>query len=218
MGADVIQDASVKTGGAEAKDPMGTGLIINIITRSGGNELSTSASYDHQEYDWGTGDGDGLTGFFGDNELPEQLRPVRLREVELRRPWACSTRRPTSRMPEPERRPRTRSTRPTSRSAGPSPATRPGSLRPIAGRTLRPASAAPALDVGFLQALSGLPASGGYTTPTYSEFPNTTRSHQPYLKLTAQLNPNHELSGYYQRDQLQNTSNREYDLAHAVTS
>ena len=73
MGADMIEDASVKTGGAEAKDPMGTGLIINIVTKSGGNDLSMSAAYDHQEYDWGTGNEDGLEGFFGDNQLPKRL-------------------------------------------------------------------------------------------------------------------------------------------------
>ena len=212
MGADVIEDASVKTGGAEAKDPMGTGLIINIITRSGGNELSTSASYDHQEYDWGTGNEDGLTGFFGDNELPSGFDPFASEKSNFA---AMGVFDPPDTANAGAGTPTAHQVHQADFSIG-GPLVRDKAWffatyrwADLAARISRSA-----LDVGFLQALSGLPASGGYTTPTYSEFPNTTKSHQPYLKLTAQLNANHELSGYYQRDQLNNTSNREYDLAH----
>ena len=75
MNADMMEDMSVKTGGAEAKDPMGTGLIINVVTRSGGNDLTGSAAYDLQDFDWGTGDEAGSGGFFGDNELPSGFNP-----------------------------------------------------------------------------------------------------------------------------------------------
>ncbi len=37
MGSDMIQDIHVKTGGSDASTPMGTGLGINVITKSGGN-------------------------------------------------------------------------------------------------------------------------------------------------------------------------------------
>src|SRR5262245_54211940 len=37
MGADMIQDIQVKTGGVDASAPMGTGLVINVVTKSGGN-------------------------------------------------------------------------------------------------------------------------------------------------------------------------------------
>ena len=37
MGADMVADTQVKTGGVDAASPMGTGLVMNIITKSGGN-------------------------------------------------------------------------------------------------------------------------------------------------------------------------------------
>ena len=69
-------------------------------------------------------------------------------------------------------------------------------------------------DIARLKALSGIPLGGIGTTPVYEEFLNTTKSHQPYAKISAQLSGNHELNVYYQRDTTDNTSNREYDLAH----
>ena len=51
------------------------------------------------------------------------------------------------------------------------------------------------------------------TVPQFEEFPNTSKSHQPYFKFTSQLNSDHQLSAYYQRDTLDNTSNREYNWA-----
>ncbi len=212
MGADMIEDASVKTGGAEAKDPMGTGLIINIVTKSGGNDLSMSAAYDHQEYDWGTGNEDGLEGFFGDNQLPSGFDPFASEKSNFAALGAY----------DPPAETNAGAGTPTAHLVkqadfsigGPIMQDRAWFFATYRVADLAARISRSALDVGFLRDLSGLPLGGGLgTTPTYSEFPNTTKSHQPYLKLTAQLNPNHELSTYYQRDQLQNTSNREYDLA-----
>ena len=39
MGSDMIEDIQVKTGGSDASTPMGTGLAINVITKSGGNSF-----------------------------------------------------------------------------------------------------------------------------------------------------------------------------------
>ena len=212
MGADMIEDASVKTGGAEAKDPMGTGLIINIVTRSGGNDLSMSAAYDRQDYAWGTGDDEGLKGFFGDNELPDGFDPFASEKANFAAMGVF----------DPPDQPNAGAGTPTAHLVnqadfsigGPIAQDRAWFFATYRYADLAARISRSALDVGFLQALSGLPIGGGLgTTPSYSEFPNTTKSHQPYLKLTAQLNPNHELSAYYQRDQLNNTSNREYDLA-----
>ena len=52
MGADMVADTQVKTGGVDAASPMGTGLVMNIITKSGGNTFSGSGAFAYQPYDW----------------------------------------------------------------------------------------------------------------------------------------------------------------------
>jgi hypothetical protein len=52
MGADMIEDIQVKTGGVDASTPMGTGLAINVITKSGGNTFRGSAGYALQPMRW----------------------------------------------------------------------------------------------------------------------------------------------------------------------
>jgi hypothetical protein len=52
MGSDMIQDTQVKTGGSDASTPMGTGLAINVITKSGGNQFKGSAGFAYQPFDW----------------------------------------------------------------------------------------------------------------------------------------------------------------------
>lgn len=212
MGADMIEDASVKTGGAEAKDPMGTGLIINIITKSGGNDLSTSAAYDHQEFDWGSGDEEGLGGFFGDNELPPGFDPFASEKANFANMGVYD---PPDELVTGAGTPTAHLVHQADFSVG-GPILRDRAwffatyrYADLAARISRSA-----LDVNYLTQLSGIQLGSGLpAAPTYSAFPNTTTSHQPYAKLTAQLTGNHELSAYYQRDQLYNTSNREYDIA-----
>jgi hypothetical protein len=52
MGSDMIQDTQVKTGGSDAGTPMGTGLAINVITKSGGNTFKGTAGYAYQPLRW----------------------------------------------------------------------------------------------------------------------------------------------------------------------
>jgi len=52
MGADMIDDVQVKTGGVDASAPMGTGLNINVITKSGGNTFKGSGAYAYQPEGW----------------------------------------------------------------------------------------------------------------------------------------------------------------------
>ena len=52
MGADMVADTQVKTGGVDAASPMGTGLVMNIITKSGGNVFRGSGAFAYQPYDW----------------------------------------------------------------------------------------------------------------------------------------------------------------------
>src|SRR5204862_5250212 len=51
MGADMIDDVQVKTGGVDASAPMGVGLNINVITKSGGNQFKGSAAFAYQSKD-----------------------------------------------------------------------------------------------------------------------------------------------------------------------
>jgi hypothetical protein len=52
MGTDIISDVQVKTGGVDASSPMGVGMVMNVITKSGGNRFSGSAAYAYQPYEW----------------------------------------------------------------------------------------------------------------------------------------------------------------------
>src|SRR6266849_1123035 len=52
MGADMVSDTQVKTGGVDASAPMGTGLNINVTTKSGGNTFKGSAAYAYQPFGW----------------------------------------------------------------------------------------------------------------------------------------------------------------------
>jgi len=52
MGADMIADTQVKTGGVDASAPMGVGLNINVITKSGGNTFRGSGAFEYQPESW----------------------------------------------------------------------------------------------------------------------------------------------------------------------
>ena len=52
MGADMVADTQVKTGGVDAASPMGTGLVMNVITKSGGNVFKGSGAFAYQPYRW----------------------------------------------------------------------------------------------------------------------------------------------------------------------
>ena len=52
MGADMVQDIQVKTGGVDASSPMGVGLVMNIVTKSGGNTFKGSGAIAYQPFNW----------------------------------------------------------------------------------------------------------------------------------------------------------------------
>ena len=52
MGADMVADTQVKTGGVDAASPMGVGLVMNIITKSGGNTFKGSGAFAYQPFNW----------------------------------------------------------------------------------------------------------------------------------------------------------------------
>ena len=47
--------------------------------------------------------------------------------------------------------------------------------------------------------------------PSFQSFDNYMKSNQPFFKVTAQVNPKHEVTGFYQNDRSRYTSNRELD-------
>jgi len=52
LSGEAISDTNVKLAGVDASAPMGYGLVINMISKSGGNALSGSAGYTVQPFSW----------------------------------------------------------------------------------------------------------------------------------------------------------------------
>jgi hypothetical protein len=67
MGGDTVQDVEVKLGGIDASAPASTGVVMNVITPSGGNTLKGSASYSFQPLSW---NGDNTRGGVAPGGLP----------------------------------------------------------------------------------------------------------------------------------------------------
>mgnify|MGYP002630413794 CR=1 FL=1 len=61
MGADMVQDIQVKTGGVDAASPMGVGLVMNIVTKSGGNSFRGSSAFAYQPFNWNGNNVDNCT-------------------------------------------------------------------------------------------------------------------------------------------------------------
>jgi hypothetical protein len=52
LSSEAIQDTEVKTGGVDAASPMGYGLVINMISKSGGNQFHGTGVLAHQPFAW----------------------------------------------------------------------------------------------------------------------------------------------------------------------
>src|SRR5262245_12191428 len=52
LSGEAISDTNVKLAGVDAAAPMGYGLVINMISKSGGNSLSGSVGYTVQPFSW----------------------------------------------------------------------------------------------------------------------------------------------------------------------
>ena len=162
---------------------MGTGLAINVITKSGGNSFRGTAAYAYQPLNW-SGDNTGhktvfaLTAARRGYDLPEQGMHVNRRHARAGR--HRSVRRLVRRADQEGPRlvlhlvPQVEPSRP--RSA----ATR------RASTTSRP------------------------TIPAPSCSPSRSKGYQPYVKVTSRLGAGHELSGFFQRDRTHGQSNWNY--------
>jgi hypothetical protein len=52
LSTEAVEDVQVKTGGVDASSPMGYGLVINMVSKSGGNEFHGSAGHTYQPFAW----------------------------------------------------------------------------------------------------------------------------------------------------------------------
>ena len=52
LSSEAIQDTEIKTGGVDAASPMGYGLVINMISKSGGNDVRGNFSTQYQPFNW----------------------------------------------------------------------------------------------------------------------------------------------------------------------
>ncbi|PYR20647.1 MAG: hypothetical protein DMF98_23305 [Acidobacteria bacterium] len=162
MGGDVVQDAEVKLGGNDASSPASTGVVMNVVTPSGGNRLKGSLSYTFQPLDWNS---DNTNGGVAPGGLPT-YQAVNQSDVSLGGPimrdkiWFFGTYRYADLINGISRN-------------------EDDLARLIAFRK------------------------------DFVPFDNTSKSHQPYLKLTSAGHPSQQLSGFWQYDRNRFTSNRE---------
>ncbi|MGQ0736127.1 MAG: TonB-dependent receptor domain-containing protein [Acidobacteriota bacterium] len=61
LSTEAVEDVQIKTGGVDAASPMGYGLVLNMISKSGGNQLSGSGGWTYQPFEW-NGDNTGGRG------------------------------------------------------------------------------------------------------------------------------------------------------------
>jgi hypothetical protein len=52
LSTEAVEDVQVKTGGVDASAPMGYGLVINMVAKSGGNQFHGSAGHTYQPFAW----------------------------------------------------------------------------------------------------------------------------------------------------------------------
>jgi len=162
MGGDVIQDVEVKLGGIDASSPASTGVVMNVVTPSGGNVFKGSAAYSFQPLDWNS---DNTRGGVAPGGLPT-YQEVNQWDLSLGGPivrdkvWFFASYRYAD-------------------------------LINGISRTED--------DLARLRAFRR----------DFEPFDNFSKSHQPYIKITTQGNPNQQVSGFWQFDRNKFTSNRE---------
>jgi outer membrane receptor protein involved in Fe transport len=169
MGGDTVQDVEIKLGGADASTPLSTGVVMNIVTPRGQNQLKGSMAYSFQPLSWNS---DNTKGGAAPGGLPT-FQEVNQWDVSLGgriirdKIWFFGTYRYADLVNGISRTPQ---------------------------------------DLAYLRAFR----------PDFEPFDNTSVSKQPYIKLTTQINPRHELSGFWQYDRNKFKSNRERDT-HDIT-
>jgi hypothetical protein len=162
MGGDVIQDAEVKLGGNDASSPASTGVVMNVVTPSGGNKLKGSTAYSFQPLGW---NGDNTKGGAAPGGLPT---------YQAVNQWDVSA-------------------------GGPIVRDKLWFFGSYRYADLINGISRNEDDLARLRAFR----------KDFVPFDNTSKSHQPYVKLTSAGNPSQQLTSFWQYDRNRFTSNRE---------
>jgi hypothetical protein len=182
MGADMIQDIQVKTGGVDASTPLGTGLAMNVVTKSGGNSFKGSVGYAYQPFEWNDNNVANCTEFktpFGAGRVAVSCDPARAGGT----PTTARVNQLDASFGGPIRKDKVWFF---------------GSIRKA--RSESGISRTP-IEVQRIQTWF----------PNKELFNNYTDTLQPYAKITARLNSRHELQAFYQYDRLTLSGDREYN-------
>ena len=183
MGADMIQDTQVKTGGPDAATPMGVGLAINVITKSGGNTFKGSAGYAYQPFSWNADNTPAKTVF----SLPSELRAIS----------GCPNAECISTGGSPVQ---SKINQLDGGLGGPIVRDRSWFFGAI--RVSRVETAIGRIDKQVNDIKNYF--------PDRKLFNNQAKGYQPYLKVTSKLKEGHELVGIFQRDRLDGQPNWEW--------
>ena len=183
MGSDMIQDTQVKTGGADASTPMGTGLAINVITKSGGNQFRGSAGYAYQPLDWNADNTSARTEF----KLPPEIAAIS----------TC----PNAACVSTGGSPVQAQVKQFDGSLG-GPMLKDGLWFFGSFRASR-------VQTGISRVQKNVDDIHAYY-PDRTLFNQKIEGYQPYLKVTGRLGAAHELQGFFQRDRTTGQSNWEY--------
>ena len=184
MGSDMIQDTQVKTGGNDAATPMGTGLAINVITKSGGNSFRGTAGYAYQPLDWSSNNTGHKTVFdLGGTPLAAHSTCPDLE---------CTSTGGT----------------PVQSDIGQFDGSIGGPIK--RDKVWFFASfRKSAVETQISRNSKNVSDIQGYF-PGTEMFPQQIKGYQPYVKITSRVGSAHELSGFYQRDRTHGQSNWQY--------
>ncbi len=182
MGSDMIQDTQVKTGGSDASTPMGTGLAINVTTKSGGNQFKGSAGYAYQPLDWNADNTHHRTEFRLPAQIPITACPNRACVSTGGSPVQSDINQFDGSLGGPIRKDRLWFF---------------GSFRSSRVAT------------GISRVQKNIDDIKAYY-PDATIFNQKIEGYQPYVKVTGRLGRNHELAGFFQRDRTTGQSNWEY--------
>lgn len=182
MGADMIQDIQVKTGGVDASTPLGTGLAMNIVTKSGGNQLKGSVAYAYQPFQWNdnnAGNCTPLSTSFAGSRTAVSCDPA---VAGLGTPTTAKVNQLDASLGGPIKKDKVWFFASLRKARSESGISRTGT------------------EVQRIQTF----------LPGTALFTNYVESWQPYAKITARLSGSHEFQAFYQKDRQTVTSDREY--------